>query len=146
MERSPIARSLRITRWLVALTRDRIGSAAIETAFILPVLFALFFGIIEVGHVLWTVSALNMAVQDSARCVSISNVPTPPSTLCDTQTHMQTYAVARTWGMTVPAGTFTLTTPACGYMVTATYPYRPVVSYIPLSMTLSASACFPAWQ
>ncbi len=141
-----VARSSGIARRLAALKRDRIGAAAVETALVLPILFALFFGIIEVGHLLWTVSALNMAVQDSARCVSVSNVPTPPSSLCDTQTHMQAYAVGRTWGMTVPAGTFTLSTPACGYQVTASYPYTPVVSYIPLSMTLTAAACFPKWQ
>jgi len=137
---------LGISRRLASLERDRIGAAAIETALVLPLLLAMFFGIIEVGHLLWTVTALNMAVQDSARCVSVSNVPTPPATLCDTQLHMQTYAVARTWGMTVPASTFTLSTPACGYQVTASYPYTPIVSYIPLSMTLTASACFPAWK
>jgi Flp pilus assembly protein TadG len=131
---------------LVRLERDRGGATAIETALVLPILLALFFGIIEVGHLLWTVSALNMVVQDAARCVSVSNVSTPPSTLCDTQTHMQAYAVARTWGMTVPTGTFTLTSPACGYQVTASYPYTPIVGYIPLSMTLKASACFPAWK
>ena len=146
MQCTQVARSSGISRGLAALKRDRMGSAAVETALVLPIMFALFFGIIEVGHLLWTVTALNMAVQDSARCVSVSNVASPPSTLCDTQTHMQTYAVARTWGMTVPASTFTLTTPACGYQVTASYPYTPVVSYIPLSMTLSAAACFPAWQ
>jgi Flp pilus assembly protein TadG len=146
MKLKPVIRSSRISRWLASLERDRLGSAAIETALVLPIMLALFFGIVEVGHLLWTVSALNMAVQDSARCVSVSNVSTPPSTLCDTQLHMQTYAAARTWGMTVPASTFTLSSPACGYLVTASYPYRPIVSYIPLSMTLTASACFPAWQ
>lgn len=146
MQCKQITRSSGIPRWLAALRRDRIGATAVETALVLPIMLAMFFGIIEVGHLLWTVSALNMAVQDAARCVSVSNVPTPPSTLCDTQTHMQTYAAARTWGMTVPATIFTLSTPACGYQVTASYPYTPIVNYIPLSMTLSASACFPAWK
>ncbi len=128
------------------LARNCEAAAAIEFALVLPIILAFTFGVIEVGHLLWTVGALNMAVQDSARCVSVSNVSTPPSTLCDTQLHMQSYAVAHTWGMTVPASTFTLTSPACGYQVTASYPYTPVVSYIPLSMTLSASACFTAWK
>jgi hypothetical protein len=87
-----------------------------------------------------------MAVEDAARCVSVSNVPTPPATLCDTQAHMQTYAASRTWGMTVPASTFTLSTPACGYLVTASYPFKPVVSYIPMSFTVTASACYPVWH
>ena len=145
MQRNQLARSI-MSCWRVALERDHRGATAVETALVLPILLAMFFGIIEVGHLLWTVSALNMAVQDAARCVSVSNVKTPPSTLCDTQAHMQTFATGRAWGMTVPPSTFTLSTPACGYQVTASYPYTPIVSYIPLSMTLSASACFPAWK
>jgi Flp pilus assembly protein TadG len=128
------------------LARNREASAAVEFAVVMPLLLAFVFGIIELGHLLWTVGALNMAVQDSARCASVSNVPTPPSTLCDTQQHLQTYAQARTWGMTVPANTYSLSTPACGYQVNASYVYKPIVGYIPLSMTLTASACYPAWQ
>ena len=141
-----VARVLRLSPRLAALDRARDGATAVETALVLPLVLALFFGIIEVGHLLWTVSALNMAVEDAARCVSVSNVSTPPASLCDTQIHMQSYAAGRTWGMRVPASTFTLSTPACGYEVTASYPYTPIVGYIPLSMTLSATACFPAWK
>jgi Flp pilus assembly protein TadG len=128
------------------LARDRDGATALEFALVAPLIFAFTFGIIEVGHLMWTLGALNMAVEDAARCVSVSNVPTPPATLCDTQAHMQTYAASRTWGMTVPASTFTLSTPACGYLVTASYPFKPVVSYIPMSFTVTASACYPVWH
>ena len=144
--RDTFARALRLSRRLAALERADDGATAVETALVMPLVLALFFGIIEVGHLLWTVCALNMAVEDAARCVSVSNVSTPPASLCDTQIHMQTYAAGRTWGMTVPATIFTLSTPACGYQVNASYPYTPIIGYIPLSMTLSASACFPAWK
>ncbi|HEX6840158.1 MAG TPA: TadE/TadG family type IV pilus assembly protein [Stellaceae bacterium] len=126
--------------------RGRDGATALEFALVLPLILAFTFGIIEVGHLMWTLGALNMAVEDAARCVSVSNVPTPPSTLCDTQAHMQTYAVGRTLGMTVPASTFTLTTPACGYLVSASLPYQPIVGYIPMAFTLTASACYPVWH
>lgn len=128
------------------LARDRDGSTALEFAMVLPLILAFTFGIIELGHLMWTLGALNMAVEDAARCVSVSNVPTPPSTLCDNQTHMQTYAVSRVLGMTVPANIFTLTTPACGYEVTASLPYQPIVGYIPMSFTVTASACYPIWH
>lgn len=144
--RDTSARALRLPRHLAALECAADGTTAVETALVLPLLLALLFGIVEVGHLLWTVCALNMAVEDAARCVSVSNVSTPPAILCDTQAHMQTYAAGRTWGMTLPANIFTLSTPACGYQVNATYPYTPIVGYIPLSMTLSATACFPAWK
>jgi Flp pilus assembly pilin Flp len=136
-----------IPRWLLRLVaRDRDGATAVEFALVAPLMFAFIFGIIEVGHLLWTVGALNMAVEDAARCASVSNVSSPPSTLCDTQTHLQTYAVGRTLGMTVPASTFTLSTPACGYLVSASYPFTPMVGYIPMSLTITASACYPVWH
>ena len=136
-----------VPRWLSRrLARDRDGATAIEFALVAPLILAFTFGIIEVGHLMWTLGALNMAVEDAARCVSVSNVPTPPATLCDTQTHMQTYAVSRVWGMTVPASTFTLTTPSCGYLISASYPYTPIVGYIPMSLTITASACYPVWH
>jgi len=136
-----------IPQWLLRLVaRDRDGATALEFALVAPLIFAFIFGIIEVGHLLWTVGALNMAVEDAARCASVSNVSSPPSTLCDTQSHLQTYAVGRTLGMTVPASTFTLSTPSCGYLVSASYPYTPIVGYIPMSLTITASACYPAWR
>ena len=144
--RHAFAGALRLPRRLARLERADDGATAVETALVLPLVLALLFGIIEVGHLLWTVGALNMAVEDAARCVSVSNVSTPPATPCDTLAHMQTYAAGRAWGMSVPLTTFTLSTPACGYEVTASYPYTPIVGYIPLSMTLSATACFPAWK
>ncbi len=129
-----------------ALLWDRAASAAIEFSLVLPILLSFVFGIIEVGHLLWTLTALNMAVEDAARCVSISNVASNNGQPCGTQTLMQAYAVGRVWGLTVPVSTFTLSTPACGYQVTANYPFTPLVSYIPLSFNISASACYPQWQ
>lgn len=129
-----------------AVLWDRAASAAVEFSLVLPLLLAFVFGIIEVGHLLWTVGALNMAVQDAARCVSLSNVATNNGQPCGNQTGMQTYAAGRTWGLTIPANNFTLSTPACGYLVTANYAFTPFVSYIPLSLNVSASTCYPQWQ
>ncbi len=133
-------------RRIASLLRDRGAAAALETALVLPILLSFIFGIIEVGHLLWTMTALNMAVEDAARCVSVSNVATNNGQPCGTQPLMQTYAVGRTWGLTVPANTFTLSTPTCGYQVTANYTFTPFVSYIPLSFNVSASSCYPQWQ
>jgi Flp pilus assembly protein TadG len=146
MRHAQPARFLRLSRRLATLERDRRGATAVETALVLPLLLSMFFGIVEVGHLVWTVTALNMAVEDAARCASVSNASSPAITPCDTSVHTQSYAAGRAWGMTIPASTFTLSTPSCGYQVSASYAYTPIVSYIPLSMTLSASACFPAWK
>lgn len=143
-----LARAGAFRRRLPAVLKHTGAATAVETALVLPVLFSFMFGIIEVGHLMWTMSALNMAVQDAARCVSVSNVTTnatknPP---CLTQATMQTYAAKRTWGLKIPASEFQLSTPACGYQVSITHPFKPFVNYIPLSFNIGASACFPQWQ
>ena len=146
MRRAQPARFLRLSRRLAALERDRRGATAVETALVLPLLLSMFFGIVEVGHLVWTVTALNLAVEDAARCASVSNASSPAITPCDTSVHTQNYAAGRTWGMTIPASTFTLSTPSCGYLISASYPYQPIVGYIPMSFTVTASACYPVWR
>lgn len=147
-QRFALVRAGTIRRRLTAVLKHTGASTAIETALVLPVLLSFMFGIIEVGHLMWTMSALNLAVQDAARCVSTSNVAlnatkNPP---CLTQATMQTYAAKRTWGLSIPSNEFQLSTPACGYQVSITHPFKPFVNYIPLSFNISARACFPQWQ
>lgn len=126
-------------RRLRALARDRAGSAAVELAVVLPLMLAFIFGVIEVGRVIWTKTALVMAVEDASRCASVN------AATCGNNSAIQAYAASRAWGMTVPASTFTITQPACGYQVAAKYNFTPFVSYLPFSLTLTASSCFPAW-
>jgi Flp pilus assembly protein TadG len=127
-----------------ALARERAAAVMVETAMTFPALLLFVFGIVESGHLLWTQTVLHLAVQDAARCASVN------STLCPDSTSVQNYAAARSWGMTIPPSTFTLTLPssthACGYEVVARYAFTPIVSYIPISMTLTAKTCFPQWS
>lgn len=136
-----------------SLLRRRDGATAVEFALILPALLGFIFGIIEVGHLMWTLSALNMAVEDAARCVSISNVKSNISAnngQCPDQPSMQTYAASRTWGMTIPKTEFQLSQPLCGatpgYQVSISHPFQPFVNWFPLNFNIQAQACFPAWQ
>jgi Flp pilus assembly protein TadG len=145
MQPLALARPAPPRRRFAALARERGGATAVEMALVMPALLTLVFGIIEVGHLLWTVAALNMAVEDAARCVSVSNV-SAQNTECANQTSMQAYAASRTWGLTIPTNEFTLSQPACGYEVSITHPFVPVISYIPLSFNVTAQACFPQWQ
>lgn len=128
------------SRRLRSLAQDRSGGPTTEFAVVLPTMLLFIFGIIEVGHLMWTQTALVMAVEDASRCASVN------STICGNNGAIQTYAASRTWGMTIPASTFTVSQPACGYQVSASYPFTPIVAYIPFSITLTASSCFPAWS
>jgi hypothetical protein len=60
----------------------------------------------------------------------------PPSTSA-----IQTYAAQQSFGLNPPASDFTVSTPACGNQVSASYPF-PFTAYIG-NLTLSAQACFP---
>jgi len=108
-----------MTRALHRLLRCRRGSAAVEAAFVLPLLLLLLLGIIEFGRMAWTRSSLDFAVQEAARCavVRTDRCPTPAAT--------QQFAAARAAAVRVPATAFTVTFgQACGVRVSAAYTYR----------------------
>jgi Flp pilus assembly protein TadG len=126
-----------ILRFLDGLARARQGTTAIEFAMVAPVLFLIIFGGVEFGQLLWTQSALHYAVQQAARCASVT-----PST-CGTANQIATYAASETAGLNISSSAFTVTTPSCGHQVSASYPYQFIVSGIlPFTPTLTAQACF----
>ena len=119
--------------------RDKSGTTAIEFAMTAPVFFALIAGIVEVGIVLWTQLSLQQGAEAAARCASINQ------TLCGTTADIQSYAVAQSYGLNPPASTFTVSTPACGKKVSASYTYNFVFGYFGFpNVTLSANSCFPS--
>src|SRR5262249_57738689 len=98
---------------------------------------AVFLGIMEFGRLMWTKNALNFAVEDAARCAAIN------STLCGTQSLMQSYATNRS-GYAFPTADFTLSTPSCGTQVSATYPFTLLVPMVTYSVSLTSSYCYPS--
>ncbi len=119
------------------LAGGRQGATAVEFALVAPVLFLIIFGGVEFGVLLWTQSALHFAVQEAARCASVT-----PST-CGTAAQIATYAASETTGLNISSSAFTVTTPSCGHKVTASYNYTFVASgLLPFTPTLTAQACF----
>ena len=122
---------------LKSLGRRREGTTAVEFALVAPVLFLIIFGGVEFGDLLWTQSALHFAVQEAARCASVT-----PAT-CGTASQIAAYAASETTGLNISSSAFTATTPSCGHLVTASYPYTFVASgLLPFTPTLTAQACF----
>jgi Flp pilus assembly protein TadG len=104
----------------------------------LPALILLLVGTMETGRLIWTQSVLHYAVEHAARCaaVDVNN--------CATTTQVQHYAIAMASPVPVTAADFTVTTPACGSEVAASYPFKTVVpNLLPYTITLSAQSCFP---
>jgi Flp pilus assembly protein TadG len=125
-------------RRTASLFSNRRGATAVEFALILPPFLLLLFGIVEFGRVLWTQSALHFAVEEAARCATVD------ATNCATATQVQNFAVSRAKGLGLKNTVFTLTTPACGNQVSASYPFPFILATMfPSSITLTAQSCFP---
>ena len=124
---------LRILLW-----RERQGNTAVEFAIVLPVFLLLVLGIIEFGRLLWTQSTLQHAVEAAARCATVN------TSLCGTASQVQSFAAGEVFGQSVPASTFSLTTPSCGTQVSASLPFSFVVPKLfPYKITLTAQSCHP---
>ena len=122
--------------------RDERGATALEFAILAPVFFLLIFGIIAFGMLFWTQVGLQHGAEMAARCASIN------TTLCPNgnQSAVTNYAMQQALGLSLPASTFTYSTPPppCGNQVSAiyTFVFPDILNLSPL--TLTALACFPA--
>jgi Flp pilus assembly protein TadG len=125
-------------RRLRRLIQDRRGSVGVEFALVAPALCVVVLGAMEFGRMSWTQSALNFAVEEAARCASVT-----PS-VCGTSSDIATYAASKIAPGYVPASAFTGTTASCGHQVTASFAYPFVATGLfSMTPTLSATACFP---
>ncbi len=118
---------------------DRNGTTAVEFAMLAPVLFSLIFGAIEFGRFLWTLEALNYAVQEAARCWVVQ-----PDGKCATSTAVQSFAVGAAPQLGFAASDFTVSVASCGHKVVGSHRFQFIATgLIPFSPTLNAQACFP---
>jgi Flp pilus assembly protein TadG len=113
------------------------GSAAIEYAIIFPALLVFVLGVMDTGRLLWTYSTLHRATAAAARCGAVN------TTTCGNAAQIRNQAVAAAWGLTVTSQMFTVSSPACGLQVSATFSF---VFTIPgfTSLTLRATSCHPS--
>jgi Flp pilus assembly protein TadG len=117
--------------------RQHRGNAAIEVALTLPALMLLIFGIIEFGRALWLQSALDFSVVEAARCASIN-----PSR-CGTADEIKDFARSQA-GSGFDSSVFSTATASCGNQVSGQYPMALTIPFAPISVTLTAQACFPS--
>jgi Flp pilus assembly protein TadG len=121
---------------VIRLVRDRSGAAAIEAGLLLPLLFGLVFGAIEIGRLAWTRNALEFAVSEAARCAVIGSAP------CDTSAGVAAYAATRISATDVPASAFTHETADCGARVRASFAHRFIIHGLsPAAPVLTAEVC-----
>ena len=113
------------------------GATALEFALCAPPFFMLVMGILELGLLVWIQLSLQQGVEAAARCASINKIA------CATSTQIKAYAVAQTYGVRPPDTAFTVSTPACGNLVQASYTPTYLPSFPIPTQTLTARACFP---
>jgi Flp pilus assembly protein TadG len=107
-----------------------------EFAFIVPMLLALIFGVIELGRAMYIRASLQSAVEEGSRCLALK--------LCDTS-NVKAYAASHAVGIPISENAFTADpAAACGAQVTASYVFHSVVPLVPLNATLQAKSCRPA--
>jgi Flp pilus assembly protein TadG len=117
---------------------NRSGLAALEFALVLPLFLLLIIGIMQLGQLFWTQTALQHAVEMAARCATVN------TTTCGTATQIRAYAATQAYGMVVAPATFTVTTPTCGNNVAATSTFTFLTSLFPIpTITLRAQSCYP---
>ena len=118
--------------------KDETGTAAIEFAMTSWVFILLLMAIIEGGFALWIQAGIQHGSEMAARCATVDSVT------CGSPSAIQTYAAAQSYGLIPPTSTFTVSTPACGNRVAASYTLTFLTHFFnPSSVTLTGSSCFP---
>ncbi|MDB5359883.1 MAG: pilus assembly protein [Rhodospirillales bacterium] len=136
--RSPRRARIRLPSPLQALFDSRNANVAIEFAISAPIFLTVLFAIFEFGQLLWTASALQFAVEEASRCVTVRPA------ICADAASVQTYAVNTAAGLNFSSSVFSFAVAACGNRVTASFPYVfATPALFPYSITLTAQSCFP---
>ena len=117
---------------------DISGATALEFALCAPAFFMLLMGIVELGLLVFMQLSLQQGVEAAARCASINK------TTCSSTAQIKSYASAQSYGVTPPTSAFTVTTPACGNQVQASYTPGFLPGFPIPTQTLTAQACFPS--
>ena len=124
-----------VFRELRCILADRRGVTALEFAFVAPLVIVLQLGTIYVSLMMFSVSALEYAVQEGARCASVQ------TSVCTSIASIKTYTATRYSGLGTPV--LTPTTASCGNLVTASLSFSLTTGFDNYTVPLSAAACFP---
>jgi Flp pilus assembly protein TadG len=117
---------------------DERGTTAIEFGLTAPAFFAVLFGIIEFGLIMWTQAGLQHGAEMAARCASIDTI------VCGNQSAIQNYAAQQAFGLNPSPSNFAVSTQPCGTLVSATYSFPILTNYVGGPMlALNAQSCFP---
>ena len=121
--------------------RAQAGASAVEFALVVPAFLALTIGALNLCILLYINSTLHFAVDDAARCMSISQAA--GTTACDTVAHTRTHALATFNFPSLSPVITPLAAQTCGNQVTGTATYQLNAVLTSMAVNLSATSCFP---
>ncbi len=113
--------------------KDGRGSAAVETAMVLPLFLLMVFGFFEFGRIYWIQSTMNNAVTAAGRYAMLN--------VSATTSQIQTQAQANVVGMPAATIAFSVSTSASGGVnyatINASYAYQAASGLIPSIRTIT---------
>jgi Flp pilus assembly protein TadG len=123
---------------LAKIRGDERGTTAVEFGLTAPIFIMVLSLIMVGGLLLWTQLGLQHGAEMAARCASVNK------TTCGNSADTQSYAAQQAYGLNPLPSTFTVSTAACGTLVTANYTFNFIVNYFGTpTLALGAQACFP---
>ena len=134
------------------MRRDRRGSTALEFAIVATPLMLLLFGAFEYGRLLWTLQALQLAGDQTARCVAVgwTACATPATYAANTAKAFGAFAMT-SGGVTVDTQTSASTPVVCkvpsgnsaAHVKLSLTFSSPVSKLLPLAGTITTNSCYP---
>ncbi|HEX3497342.1 MAG TPA: TadE family protein [Methylocella sp.] len=116
---------------------DQRGASVVEFALTLPVFLLMLLGVWQISFGMWAQFALQHGAEMAARCMNVSPAVCGTTTITSTQN----YAAAQSYGLNPSPSVFTVSTPTCGYQISAAYTVSPIMTGIP-ALTVHAQACY----
>lgn len=120
------------------LLRSRAGTTAVEFALVALPFITLLFGIIDFSRLVWTQTALQFAVEKTARCAAVN------TSACGTPAQILAYAVSHMLAPGVPIKDFSYNVYPCGSSVSVSTNFTFILGKLmPSALTLKAQSCYP---
>ena len=122
---------------LATIGTNNSGNAIVEFAIVLPVFLFLIFGVFNIALMLFASASMQNATQAGARCASIN------SATCGSAAATVAYAQTKFVASSTARPAFTVTTAACGHLVSANMNYVFDIGVTHYSVPLTSTSCYP---
>jgi Flp pilus assembly protein TadG len=113
------------------------GNAMVEFAMILPVFIIVVVGGMYLALLGFTVASMHYAVQAGARCASLG------TTVCTDNAATAAFTKSKFWGTTLATPTFSVSTAACGHLVSGSITASLKTGFTVIAVPIRAQSCFP---